>query len=261
AVNVLFMTHGEGLLRQVTAAQLIEGYPFRILDTIDVVTKPLAWFGIKLPDTGMPQNKFGLLHVKNFTKGGPYEVYTGQGGTKFLKFVTYKDKRTLDFYKDPKCNLLNGTDGTSMGSFLTKDDVLYVFNGDACRSIYARYKGPSSVKGIPAWRFVLPADLFASPKKNPANRCFCTTPKDPDMCDGIFDVGPCQSGAPLAYSFPHLMHAGPKVRANVEGMRPDPDKHETFFDVEPVSCLSGSGRMPSTLALTLGPACMRWGKE
>ncbi|CAG2181906.1 unnamed protein product, partial [Oppiella nova] len=39
AVNVLFMTHGEGLLRQVTAAQLIEGYPFRILDTIDVVTK------------------------------------------------------------------------------------------------------------------------------------------------------------------------------------------------------------------------------
>ena len=41
--------------------------------------------------------------------------------------------RALDFYKDPKCNLLNGTDGTSMGSFLTKDDVLYVFNGDACR--------------------------------------------------------------------------------------------------------------------------------
>ncbi|CAG2112635.1 unnamed protein product, partial [Medioppia subpectinata] len=92
AVNVLFMTHGEGLLKEMTVADLVEGYPFRILDTIDVLTKPLTWFGIKLPDTGMPQNKFGLLHVKNFTKGGPYEVYTGQQGTKFLKFISYQDK-------------------------------------------------------------------------------------------------------------------------------------------------------------------------
>ncbi|CAG2116860.1 unnamed protein product [Medioppia subpectinata] len=129
--------------------------------------------------------------------------------------------------------MYNGTDGTTMGSFLTKEDTLYVFNGDACRSLNAKYKELSNVKGIPAWRFILPASMFASPTKNPANKCFCQTPDDPDMCDGIFDLGPCQMGAPLAFSFPHFMHAGPKITANVEGMNPDVEKHESFFDVEP----------------------------
>ena len=42
-------------------------------------------------------------------------------------------RRALDFYNDPKCNQLNGTDGTTMGSFISKDDTIYLFNGDACK--------------------------------------------------------------------------------------------------------------------------------
>jgi len=90
------LTHRQGFLKEVTVGELINGYPFTILDTIDTLTKPLKWFGIELPDNGMPQNKFGVLHTKNFTKGGPYEVWTGQDGDdahKFLNYVTYKDKR------------------------------------------------------------------------------------------------------------------------------------------------------------------------
>lgn len=93
-VNVLFLTHGEGLFKELTVQELIEGYTFSIIQTIDTLTKPLSWFGIQLPDTGMPQNKFGLLHVKNFTKGGPYEIYTGKKNPKkFAKFISYQDKR------------------------------------------------------------------------------------------------------------------------------------------------------------------------
>ena len=92
--SVLFNSHGEGLIKHLTVAQLVEGYPFHILETIDTLTTPLKWLGIELPDNGMPDNKFGLLWVKNFTKVGPYEVYTGQTNQEdFLKFVSYQGKR------------------------------------------------------------------------------------------------------------------------------------------------------------------------
>lgn len=58
--NVLFMTHGEGLIKRLTVGQLINGYKFSILETIDTLTKPLTWFGIELPDTGMPNNRYGV---------------------------------------------------------------------------------------------------------------------------------------------------------------------------------------------------------
>ncbi len=93
--NILFATHGEGFLKKLTVGQLLNGYKFTILDKIDTLTKPLTWFGIKLPDNGMPGNKFGILHISNYTKGEPYEVYTGQGNTadKFLKYVSYQNKK------------------------------------------------------------------------------------------------------------------------------------------------------------------------
>lgn len=98
-VNILFFAHGEGLLKTLTVGELINGYPFRLLDTVDTLTKPLTWFGIELPDNGMPGNRYGILSVKNFTKGiaNQYEIYTGQGATadRLQQYLTWKDKGYL----------------------------------------------------------------------------------------------------------------------------------------------------------------------
>lgn len=91
--NLLFMSHGESLIKETTVEELLNGYPFRILDTIDTLTKPLTWFGLTLPDTGMPDNKFGFLWTKNFTQNGPYDAYTGQGDGPLLRITGFKDKR------------------------------------------------------------------------------------------------------------------------------------------------------------------------
>lgn len=40
---------------------------------------------------------------------------------------------TLPFYTDPKCNLLNGTDGTTLGTYVDTSKRYYLFHGDACR--------------------------------------------------------------------------------------------------------------------------------
>lgn len=92
-VRILFSTHEESLVKELTVEQLLNGYPFTILDTIDTMTKPLTWFGVTLPDTGMPDNKFGFLWTKNNTKGGPFEAYTGQKDTQLLKLITYRGQR------------------------------------------------------------------------------------------------------------------------------------------------------------------------
>ena len=90
------------------------------------------------------------------------------------------------------------------------------------------------VKGIPAMRYTLSESLFAGPHKNPAHRCYCTTPGDYSKCDGIFDISPCKKGAPIAVSLPHLMGAGRKIQSGVIGLKPDPKKHESFVDVQQV---------------------------
>lgn len=56
-VNILFMSHSESLIKELTVGELLNGYPFSILNTIDTVTRPLTWFGVQLPDSGMPDNK------------------------------------------------------------------------------------------------------------------------------------------------------------------------------------------------------------
>lgn len=94
AVNILFNAHDETLLTRLTVEELLEGYPFGVVETIDTLTKPLSWFGLKLPDLGLRDNKFGILHKKNNTRDGPYEIYTGQSDPRlFGKVITYKNKR------------------------------------------------------------------------------------------------------------------------------------------------------------------------
>ncbi|XP_054157326.1 platelet glycoprotein 4-like [Oppia nitens] len=250
-INRLFMNHSERIVKRLTVGQLIEGYRLSILDTIDTVVKPLKLLGINIPDFGMPNNRFGILNGKNNSKSGPYEVLTGQGDTQFLKVISYENKRRFNYYDKRKCNMFNGTDGSNMGSFLHKEDTLYVFNAAACRSIYATYSGVSHVNGIPSWRYVLPANLFGSPQKNPDNRCYCRTPHIPDACDGIFYVGQCLSGAPLALSYPHLMYASRRLTQTIDGLHPNRELHESYFDIEPTlgTPMKGAARLQMNLLM------------
>lgn len=36
-------------------------------------------------------------------------------------------------------------------------------------------------------------------------------------------------------SFPHFLNADPSVTAHLEGLHPDPEKHDFFIDIQPVS--------------------------
>ncbi|XP_046916555.2 platelet glycoprotein 4-like [Dermatophagoides farinae] len=235
-VSLLFLTHGESMIKQnLTAGQLLNGYPFRILDTIDRLAAPLRLFGIELPDTGMPDNKFGFLWTKNGTKNGPYQTYTGQDGTDLLRMVTFKGQYQLDFYDNDECNALNGTEGSTLGLNVHRDRYYYLFTHDLCRSLNVIYQQDTWVNGFHTYRFGPDRNAFAAPRKNPLNRCFCRHMDNENLCDGIFDLSKCLAGAPLAYSFPHFLYAHSDIRTNVENMRPSENRHRAYIDVDPIT--------------------------
>lgn len=58
------------------------------------------------------------------------------------------------------------------------------------------------------------------------------------MPSGLFNVSSCRFGAPVFMSFPHFYNADPFYSQQVDGMKPDKNKHEFFVALEPVKYLN-----------------------
>jgi hypothetical protein len=46
---------------------------------------------------------------------------------------------------------------------------------------------------------------------------------------------PAHTGAPAYLSFPHFYQADPALLDAVEGLKPEKEKHQTYFLIQPVS--------------------------
>ena len=66
------------------------------------------------------------------------------------EIVSWKNMTSIDVWTDSYCNAINGTDGTMFHPFIEKNETLYMFTNDICRSIYAQYEQDVTVKG---WSF------------------------------------------------------------------------------------------------------------
>lgn len=50
---------------------------------------------------------------------------------------------------------------------------------------------------------------------------------------GVFDMTPCNKGAPIFLSYPHFLEADPFFLQQVGGLKPNFTKHRTYLDIEP----------------------------
>lgn len=64
------------------------------------------------------------------------------------------------------------------------------------RSLYATFEKEVHVKGIPAYRFVPPKEVFANITVNPANAGFCV-PAGNCLGSGLLNVSVCKQGRSL----------------------------------------------------------------
>ncbi|XP_012371949.1 platelet glycoprotein 4 [Octodon degus] len=174
--------------------------------------------------------------------------------SKSSMFQTRTLKELLWGYKDPFLSLVPYPVSTTIGVFYpynnTVDGVYKVFNGKdniskvaiidtykGKKSIYATFESEVDLKGIPVYRFVLPAKAFASPLENPDNECFCTEKIVSKNCTsyGVLDIGKCKEGRPVYISLPHFLHASHDILEPIEGLNPNDEEHRTYLDVEPIT--------------------------
>ena len=151
----------------------------------------------------------------------------------------YRERKRVPHWHGEECNMINGTDGSAFHPTVTRDETLYVFNTDLCRSLFLDYEHDSEVQGIPTLKFSVPQRFFKSPLNEPTNVCFCTQPDklENKLCqiDGILDISKCKGGAPIILSAPHFFEGDRELLYNVSGLRPEKEKHETFLEIEAVS--------------------------
>lgn len=77
---------------------------------------------------------------------------------------------------------------------------------------------------------------------------------------GVFDLSSCKFGAPVLLSYPHFLHAHTSYRENVDGLRPNPDKHQFSLLVEPRTGtpLATSARIQINLYISKPPWISRF---
>ncbi|XP_037608474.1 lysosome membrane protein 2-like isoform X2 [Sebastes umbrosus] len=178
---------------------------------------------------------FGLMYKKNGSNDGEFVYHTGkQNYMDYGRVATWKGESKLTFWKTNQSNSINGSDGSAFHPLLNKDERIYIFTPDLCRSIHMEFEKEVEVKGIPAYRFTPPRSVFASKEENPANEGFCVTPKE-CLGTGLLKVSPCRKGAPVVASFPHFYLGEDKYAAAIEGMSPQREHHQTFLDLNPTT--------------------------
>ncbi|KAM4711501.1 platelet glycoprotein 4 [Anableps anableps] len=180
----------------------------------------------------------GFFLDYNSTYDGPYNVYTGKDDISNVgKIDMWKHNRTLGFWSDEYCDMINGTDASSFPPFLDKKESLYFFSSDICRSVSASYEETVNLKGIDVYRYSLLQSTLASPVDNPDNKCFCSNMQTTKNCTlaGVLDISSCQEGRPIYISLPHFLHGSPSLLKDVLGLNPNEEHHKTFLDVEPTT--------------------------
>ncbi|KAM8906221.1 lysosome membrane protein 2 [Lycaon pictus] len=209
--QTLFVTH--------TVDELLWGYKDEILSLINVFKPEISPY-------------FGLYYGKNGTNDGDYVFLTGEDNyLNFSKIVEWNGKTSLDWWTTDKCNMINGTDGDSFHPLIDKDEILYVFPSEFCRSVYITFSDFKSVQGLPAFRYKVPGEVLANTSDNAG---FCV-PKGNCLGSGVLNISICKNGAPIIISFPHFYEADKKFVSAIDGMRPNKDYHETFVDINPLT--------------------------
>uniref|UniRef100_A0A668AS77 Scavenger receptor class B member 2 n=1 Tax=Myripristis murdjan TaxID=586833 RepID=A0A668AS77_9TELE len=223
-ISAYMKSSNEGLFTTQTVGELLWGYQDGLLRTLKVFKPDL-------------DDVFGLFYKNNATNDGNYVFFTGQQNYKdFARVDTWNGESSLKWWTTDECNMINGTNGASFHPIINKNETLYMFSSDLCRSLYALYEKDVRVKGVPGYRFIPPSKVFANLTVNPDNAGFCV-PAGNCLGSGVLNVSACKQGAPIIMSSPHFYQADEKFVVDVFGMKPNKEHHQTTIDINPVGIL------------------------
>ncbi|VDO60932.1 unnamed protein product [Heligmosomoides polygyrus] len=221
---------------------LFEGYKDPFLDKVcDIPFMNFVCDSIlDLPD------RIGLFYEANNTNDGVYEIHDGvENPAELGKIASWNGKKTVDqsWWSSENARTIRGTEGMLFPPFLKKSDRIYVFISQLCRSVWLEFQKEIEYEGVPAYRFVLPPEVFdpTAPENegfcNPTDKKFFDSQNETDDCfpKGLLEISKCQrSQPPIMISLPNFNFASDEVRQSVKGLNStDPDRDIILVDIEP----------------------------
>uniref|UniRef100_A0A6G1SDR2 Sensory neuron membrane protein 1 n=1 Tax=Aceria tosichella TaxID=561515 RepID=A0A6G1SDR2_9ACAR len=181
------------------------------------------------PKWPLPDNKFAILYNRNNTwlpdLDHNFTVTAGFGPDQrpadLNQFRLMNGSAQLPYWKqDGQCNQLGGTDGQFFGPFLDYSRNLSVYSMDICRKLQLKFRQPTHIDGVLAYRYTLDEKSLQSAARNPENACYCLA-NDQEECkiDGLIDLSKCVADNVYA-SESHFLNGSPELSTRIAGMRP-----------------------------------------
>ena len=100
------------------------------------------------------------------------------------------------------------------------------------RSLSLSYLEEEEIAGINGYKYAVNEYTFDNGTLDPNNGCFCAGECSPS---GVLNISNCLFGLPGFASFPHFYLADNYYLEQIEGLKPEPEKHMFSVTLEPVS--------------------------
>ncbi|XP_054726969.1 scavenger receptor class B member 1 [Anastrepha obliqua] len=157
-----------------------------------------------------------------------FSIDNWNGMTGFKNWDYHEDRNRS---KTP-CNTLRGTyDGTLFPRNIHKGETFRVYRKAFCRSLPIQYSHPETVNGFKGYKFKLKENAFDSDLGDEETSCYCKNRRC--LKKGLGNIAPCYYNIPMAVSFPHFFNGEPSLLENIEGLKPDKDRHGTEIIIQP----------------------------
>ncbi|XP_044258717.1 scavenger receptor class B member 1-like isoform X1 [Tribolium madens] len=152
-------------------------------------------------------------------------------GSPGLKHWGYTDENQDN--KNSRCNMVEGAfEGTVFPPNMPENTSVKLYRRAFCRPVPFNYKGKAETKtGFRGMTFEVDKLFLATPEENPDNHCYC--PKDGCLPKGLGSLSPCYYDMPIAISQPHFLNSDPLLLEQIEGLKPDEEKHDSSFLLHP----------------------------
>lgn len=188
-----------------------------------------------LLDAGeIPFDRVGWFYMRNNTPDltGYFNVHTGADDImKIGKILNWNYAHRTEFFEGG-CGQLNGSAGELFPPKQLKQEPISLFTPDMCRSIPFDFVEEVNIHDIVGYKYAGGPRTVDNGTLFPENACFCGGECVPS---GVLNISSCRFGTPVFMSFPHFFNADPFYINQLEGLKPQKDKHEMYMVLEPVS--------------------------
>ncbi|CAH0602037.1 unnamed protein product [Chrysodeixis includens] len=223
--NLISLTDSQPIAKM-TAREFMMGYESELMTLGNTFLPGWIYF-----------DKLGLID-RMYDFEGDYEtVFTGTDDVHISGLIdTYRGSTDLPQWHGKHCsNVQYASDGTKFRGGVTKNESILFYRKSLCRAAPLIPVDEGVKSGLKGYKYTFPENMMDNGKYIEENKCFCRNGNC--LPDGLIDVTDCYYGFPIALSYPHFWKSNEILFSKVEGLSPDPEKHETAFWIEPESGL------------------------